>query len=372
MLSTKQQAFLDYLLERLGYTDKSFTDAYIEKLRQTAGIFRLFRGEMKEIVEEKDPPLPEAAEETPYTEATKAEVREVYYIPKTYSIIDYVVDEYNLKRKKQVSQKNATNDSYISATDLANFDFCPASYAISKTWEVEPNLLSIKGTQGHSQNRVLSLKETVSSDYDPNETKLDPQVKTFLKDIKNSVVVYSGHNEKEKTKFFKNSKSNYIGQPDYIFDNGGCKFIVEEKFRFKGKNRNYSFSDSHKTQLYSYIFGLDEFEISYGYLIYWDYAEYDYFYDSPGDLKFLQVLKLYKNESARKKLNSLYERINELKKNKTLNFDHTKLNPNKCASCVTGRLCGHKTGRYSSLEFPYEEKYLKIYPASFPEVLKKE
>lgn len=365
MLSTKQQAFLDYLLERLGYTDKGFTDAYIEKLRQTAGIFRLFRAEMKEIVS------PIVAEEIPLNEAVKAEVRKAYWVPETYSRIDYLVDEYNLKRKKQVRQKDATNDLCISATDLANFDFCPVSYAISKTWEVEPNLLSEKGSKGHSQARVISLQETVISAGDPNKTKLDPQVKTFLKDIKNSVVLYSGHNEKEKTKYFKNSKSNYVGQPDYIFNNGDCKFIVEEKFRFRGKDRNYSFSDSHKTQLYSYILGLDEFEISYGYLIYWDYTEYDSFYDSLGDLKFLQVLKLYKSDSARKKLNSLYEKINELKKNKIVNFDSTKLNPNKCASCVTGRLCGHKTGRYSSLEFPYQEKYLKIYPASFPEVLKK-
>lgn len=52
-------------------------------------------------------------------------------------------------------------------------------------------------------------------------------------------------------------------------------------------------------------------------------------------------------------------------------FDRNSMSPIKCAGCVQGVLCGHKTGKFDKFTYPYHRKYLQTKKVPFPEELKK-
>lgn len=352
MFSEKQNALIDYLLKRIGYTDNVFFETYKERLTSKASFFKLFRAKTDYIAVETEP-------------GYEPVYKKVDYVPERYTIIDYLIDEIQVKKNKQLTPKLTPFTQSISATDLANFCFCPASFAISNTWEIEPNLLNVKGKNYHEQ--AILFREMISEDVEKIENT-DPTVRAFFKDIKNSTRIFCGHDSPNQYDFFKSKKGHYTGQPDYIFKNEQSFFVVEEKFKFTYGDSNQSvFFENHKIQLNSYIHGLDHYNIDYGYLVYWHFNR-----DSDGGRNFnIKVLKLKKNKTASAYLNKIYSDVFNFKNEKKMPFDTKSLNPNKCASCACGRYCGHKTGRYDTLEFPYNEKYLKLYPATYPEILKK-
>lgn len=185
-------------------------------------------------------------------------------------------------------------------------------------------------------------------------------------------------------------KGNYFGQPDYIFKNKDTYqiFAVEEKFQFvpkdptdfyynnytaeeekkiqKKRNETYFFPN-HINQLNSYIQGIADYDISYGYLVYWKYEIEN------GYPKILScnVLKIEKTEVGYENFKNIFSQVAKTINNKGGPFNIGQRNPFKCSSCVSNVLCGHKTGKYTEFSFPYKLDYLKLTYAEFPEELRK-
>ena len=158
--------------------------------------------------------------------------------------------------------------------------------------------------------------------------------------------------------------------------------LKEEKIR-----SSVNYFDNHLNQLRSYIFEIHNYEISYGYLLYWRYSfqndeetnvsvddfslrfednEIDDSIDNSdinkGGRMVIEQAFATKIESTNEDHKAIYEKsyknVQKLVKNGR-NFDEVFRNPSKCGGCVVSTLCGHKTGKFDSFSFPYDEKFLK-------------
>lgn len=383
-MTQKQLAFISYITKRLGFSTNDFTKDFLYYLSLSANNFKNYRAiSLKAPLENNDR---RSDDETLIRgeEVYKQDIKKGLWLPEKYSVIDFLVDEYKLKKNNSTERIEQTKDknNLVTATNLSSFSFCPASYSIQNTFQTKSTILANTGTRLHEQIR---LGKAIKKEKHVNEFIFDEKDKKLLNEIMASELLYSGHNNKDK-KYFINTKKTFAGQPDYIFKNkNGEVFIVEEKFqraKFNSLNdyqndkyKNTHFHESHKTQLYSYIYGLEEFKPKYGYLVYWIYREIDskdWF--EPNKLRVSKcIFKRYdKSESMLKKLNKIYLKIKQLRQGKSINFNPDTLNPKKCANCAVNRYCGHKAGRFKELRFPYEKEYHKVWSTEYPEILKKE
>lgn len=369
MFSDKQLALRDYLIQRLGFQNQEFLEKYLESLGYSSRYYKNYRAIYPDEGEEID-------EDNPPKDYFSFDGEK--WVPDRYTIIDYLIDEYALKKggKATLVNKDENNENLISATDLSTYSFCPVSYSISKSLVVEVTTSAERGTSLHEESRLINRKirrkdelEGDEEEYDYNTKQLvNDENRELFEDIKNSRLIYSGHEENEK-KYFINSKGNFVGQPDYVFEKpNGKKFIVEEKFKREKWDVQQLFFHNHQIQLYSYIYGLDEFDADYGYLVYW------YYDASYGDYNVTdcKIKRLSKSKKARYYLNQVFSSLTKFKSSNEVDFNPRILKPNKCANCVVNRYCGHKTGRFEKLKYPYSLEYHKTWYAAYPEILKKE
>ena len=118
-LSKKQNLFLGYLIERLGFKQDSILDSYLIRLNEFA------------------------------SHVNHIQKRDKY---EKCSIVDLLVHEYNFRKIKDNFELKYSKKStkVVSATDLSTFTFCPASYAISKTYETKTTVSESIGTDRKS------------------------------------------------------------------------------------------------------------------------------------------------------------------------------------------------------------------------------
>jgi len=232
-MTVKQLAFRDYLLKRLGFDENDFREKYLDFLSQIAYIHKGIAA-IEEVEWERN--------SKPYYNFDGER-----YIPQHFNIIDLLIWEYKLKKDKSFKTINYTS-KYISATDLANFTYCPIGFSIGKTYDTPKNIFAETGTKKHEEHKLLNLfqKKDKNENLDENEKNrfynryTDSETIAFFDDLKRSELIYSGHTKNEN-KYFINEEINFIGQPDYIFKNSkGKYFVVEEKFK-KDKNSNNKF-----------------------------------------------------------------------------------------------------------------------------------
>lgn len=333
--SKRQYLFAEYLLNRIGFTDKNVLWEYFNKL--SSGYNSDAIGELMKEIEIKS-------------------------------------------KAKNIQDIDFNSESFVSATDLSTFDFCPVSYAISKSFKIESPTNEDKRITGINLHETLRLiKKKLPEGFQERDI-LDSEVQTNeqIKKIKNCELIFSGHEHHEK-KIFLNKAKKYVGQPDYIFkDPSGKYFVVEEKFKYLS---NYSseneyvyeerekikktFYSNHIVQLQSYINYIQEFNLEYGVLIYW-------FYDFIGDYPKIHSvsLKIIRKNEKQYLLEKTFKNVTNLLNSKILDFEIT-VHPNKCASCSVNKYCGHKTGNIKKYSIPYDRKdaYLKYVP--FPDELKR-
>jgi CRISPR/Cas system-associated exonuclease Cas4 (RecB family) len=372
-MTEKQTILMNYLLNRLGFQESDYRDEYVEFLTRIAFIHKGIAA-----IEEKDW---DEGNPKPYYYFDDEYER---YLPKYFTIVDFLIWENKLKKERnfKVQEKQS---NYISATDLANYTYCPVGYSIGKTYLTPKNHLGEIGTKKHEEHRLIqSFKApidkvdiTEKEDEEPLEPKERP-FKRFIKsdnekffdDINNSELIFSGHSTNDSSnEYFINKEKMFIGQPDYIFKNkDGKYFVIEEKFkRHKESNQNFFFRN-HKVQLASYIYFIDKYKIEYGYLVYWLYDYSNYYFE----VEDCNVLKLNRTQSAETFVDSAHKAVNTFNERKFFDLDLTELNSKKCANCVYILLCGHKNKRNKQVTIPYQSNYFNLFGVEYPEELKKE
>lgn len=311
-----------------------------------------------------------------------------------FSIFNYLIFEIKVKENALydiVDQKS----KYISASDIANFTYCPVSYAISKSIKYKTLISAKLGTELHESSYINSIifNEFKKEEFVSTNEELfdDENFKILNAKLKNCDILYSGHSGNEEIKYFKSSIGSFIGQPDFILRDRITKkiFVIEEKYHnipkqfysygdneyynqlekdIKSKREIQLGYDNHINQLLSYIYGIADYEIDYGMLIYWKY-EID---ENKKTVTKCNFRTIHRNEEYREKLNKIYKKIRNFVKNESIEFNIKSRNPSRCANCVNNILCGHKTGKYSEISLPYNSKYLKINKKKYPDSLEKD
>jgi uncharacterized protein YcfL len=287
--------------------------------------------------------------------------KEVEYAPRKWGhtvveCIENIKEEIELKKFKWRIKDNKINtDDKITATDLASYIFCPASYSIKKSFRIDApsNIKSTEiGTALHEKLRlsqqIAKRKTGIALESIYNEP--------ILQSIINSKDIFTGHDDENF--YFENKAENFRGVPDYIFRNDSNEiFVVEEKYIFKSINEEDHqtvFFNNHKVQLISYLRNIENYDIKFGYLIYWFY---DYEITRPYVHKY-SILKIIYDEKAELLYQKAKNGIINLQENQQQEFAINNINLKKCAACVVNKYCGHKTQKFNELSLPYNRKYM--------------
>jgi len=315
-MTDKQYKFINYLVDKLGYRNsprrREFLSKILEKVDEIDGV----------------------------TSASK--------------LIERLLEE-NKLRTERILKKFHTN--HLSVTDLAAYEFCPASYAIKETYETQE-------TERMEQGKELHGKKFLKSFLNNLRNKREGQIRQFqiegekieeylyrgsYGDLLKSELIFVGH-ELEKPEPFFSENGNLTGIPDYIFQqlNNG-KFVVEEKHTWRQDDISAPFSN-HIIQILGYIYGLKSLQLSYGYVIYFHWG---WFKGSLSSTK-VNIFKITKSISSKSHLVEIYNTVRSLKRGISINFETNKLNTKKCVGCSVRVFCNHKSGRYKVLRIPYE------------------
>ena len=363
--SKKQNIFLDYLLEKIGFKKKDLISKYKDKLESVYGKYY--------------------EDTATITYGGGRTILKNYYRYSNSECIDEVLKEIEIRKNlSTIALLNFTENSKISATDLSSFDFCPASFAINKSFVIEHPTREDKRAIGINFHETLRLLDkNIPTGYKESDfVQYDVREHQTIKKIKDCKLVYSGHT-KEKV-VFKNQLKNFIGQPDYIFkDPNGKYFVVEEKFKYlnnyynpddnraeeieKSKQKIKStFFSNHIIQIASYLDYIKEYDLDYGILIYW-------FYEFINNRPYVHSVstKVIKKGEYSQLLEKTISNVNDFVERKEIDFKNI-VNPNKCGACVVNKYCAHKTDELDILKIPYNRFYLKLKYVAFPEELKKQ
>lgn len=363
-LSEKQKIFAEYLLNKIGFNDSQLIDNYLNKLESIYGKY-----------------YKEWREET----YKSGYVRDYWILRYSNSeCIEQLLKEIEIKKNLDSIKLESINfESKISATDLSSFDFCPASYSLAKSFQIEYPTNEDKRLTGINLHKSLRLLDKVIPERYSESDFYDYEVSENekIKKIKNCELLFSGHTNEKK--YFVNKKLEYIGQPDYIFKDPNNKlFVVEEKFKYLNKYANpedyqydeiikkrnrikKTFHSNHIVQLQSYIDCIKEYDLEYGILIYWFY---DFYNDSP--YVHSVSLKVIKKDENKEILSNTFLNIKKFLKEQVIEFNDD-INPKKCAACSVNKYCAHKTNNLKELKIPYNRYDLKLKYVKFPEDFEK-
>lgn len=364
-LSRKQFIFANYLLKKIGFSDPELISDYLNNIESIYGKHN------RELIT-----------------GTHKNGRPFYQWISKYDnsrCIDVLLKEIELKKNlNNIELLDYNFESKISATDLSSFDFCPASFSISKSFQIESFTSDDKRLAGISLHETLRLlnKKIPENHKESDLYTFSVLENEKIKKIKNCELIFAGHTDSKR--FFENENKNFIGQPDYIFkDPNGKYFAVEEKFKFLSsyispedredesiltsrEKIKQTFFSNHIVQLQSYIDYIQEYNIEYGILIYW-------FYDFNGDFPNIHSvsLKIVNKKEYQTLLENTHRNLKAFIAEKSLDFLE-KVNTNKCTACSVNKYCTHKTNNLSKLKLPYDKNDLILKPVEFPEELKKE
>lgn len=395
--TTRQLAFITFLLDQLNFIQEievkrgQFNAQYLNELSKSYSKYRSLAScdyitkthNNLEIIIPKNALL-----------SFKYEDNGEFFEVLSFSIFNYLQLEIKVKENGwyDIIYKDS---NYISASDIANFTYCPVSYAISKSIKYKILTSAKIGTELHEASFTNSLidknSKGIYADSTDGEILNDENFKNLSSILSDCEIIYSGHTEKEKNKYFKSAKGKFIGQPDFILRDRTTNkiFVIEEKYHnipkafqsfgdrvhFKELENDISYKrdkrlsyDNHINQLLSYIYGITEYDIEYGILIYWKYE----LNGSRKNITKCNFLIIERKDEYQKTINEIYLKIKLFLNTKSLDFDVDTRNPSKCANCVNNILCGHKTGNYNEITLPYSSKYLKINKVSFPDSLAKD
>lgn len=235
-----------------------------------------------------------------------------------------------------------------SATDLASFTFCPVSYVLAQTYDLnfsEQENIYV-GQKEHDKKRLLNIGTIVISPSYPRITK-NETFGQLVSRIRSSDCLFNGHGNKlEKPFYSKNKKLSSI--PDYVFQDKNGIFIVEEKYTFKKPEQVKNLYDNHKIQALTYLYGLEDFKPSAAYVCYWFIEKED------DNYKILEAkaFGLVKSDENKQTLLKAYYYVEALQNRESLPFSPHQINHSKCVRCNYFPYCDYKAGNKTSLYLP--------------------
>ena len=249
-------------------------------------------------------------------------------------------------KQKEVLEIKPNLKSVHSATDLATYQFCPASYVINATHNLSclENDLMFIGREEHEKVRLLEIKnrEQLMKKYEAYGD--NNEYRDLIKLILRSDSIHEGHNDKNQdSKIFYSKKKNISMCPDYIFKDKENIFVVEEKYTFNKYDNVTSLYLNHRVQALAYLYGLSQLNVSTAYVVYW-------FYDwKEKAVNHVRVFKLVKNEANLSMLTDVFNTVNFLNRGSKIQLRLGDINANKCIKCQAFAYCKYKTREFKSI-----------------------
>src|SRR5690554_2666269 len=139
--SEKQLAFMAYLFERIGFQDEDFIKGYRGKLESIYG--RYYRERRTET----------------YPNGFTIDRWILKY--SNSGVIEELLKEIKIKKNvSSIKLKSFDDKTSISATDLGNYHYCPASFSISKSFIIEFPTGKIRRSIGKDFHEKLRLLQS--------------------------------------------------------------------------------------------------------------------------------------------------------------------------------------------------------------------
>lgn len=277
-----------------------------------------------------------------------------------------------IHNRKKNSHNKIYNPSKITLiSDIADFEFCPVSFAINETYNIPSNTVWEKdewlGEKRFLLNRHKDFNENkdLAKAFSDSSIEINDKLNNDFNDIFTAKLI--GHNyDGADTKYYSNPTGTIRGNPDYVFENNGNKFAVVEKFTKRTSEKIETPFLNDLLKIYGYLFELQSLELSYGYFIYW-YWQLEDVYDKKDNInkkikiKAYRIFKMEKTKENRDMLNNVISKVTGFKNSKKYHVDGDRIShPNKCLHCSAISYCNHKTGLFNEITLPYDINAIKI------------
>ena len=280
-------------------------------------------------------------------------------------------EEFHLRLKKAPSNIYK-KDKITLVSDLSHYLFCPVSFAINETFQIEANTTWEKdewlGEKKLFIDRHNIFKKTKSYEetFKDSEISVNSDLKSNFDYLFNSLIRVNNATNPKPT-IYSNKTNDLKGAPDYILeDDSGIKFAITEKFSSIYSADSQTPFESDLVKHYAFIDELTNSNVKFGYLITWYWQLTDIQTDN-GSIKkkiIVSSYRLTKIESSQinsNKLNRAISLVNNFKKTNQIEIDGERISfPNKCLSCSVVSYCNHKTGNFNNVILPYDLNSNKV------------
>lgn len=284
--------------------------------------------------------------------------------------LKYFMEELLIRKKNTL--KNIYNPTKtILISDLGDFEFCPVSFAINETYQIQQNESWDKdewlGEKKYLLHRYKDFQksknlETVFAD---TGIEISETLQSDFGEIFYSNLVLENIENNKNTACY-NETNTIKGLPDYIFETKeGKRFVVTEKFTKRTSETKDTAFYNDLVKVYAYINELTALKIDFGYIIYWywqieDVVSHDQIRKKI-KVKAYKKFRIENTVAIKQKLTETINRIKEFKQSKELRIDGDKISyPNKCLHCSVLNYCNHKTGKLNLIRLPYNINDLVI------------
>ncbi len=295
-----------------------------------------------------------------------------------------------IKRRSIVIKNNSSSIIPISVSSLAAYTFCPASLSISESFETEPTeeevksislrknkffdefLLALINKRGiellsarmklNTWDKIINMFTEEGIRYFEINTMTDDRFKAIIikgtvpeeeyqkyltrgdyGDLITSRIVFRGVEQGISDPFYSTDKK-VCGIPDYVFEKrNGDNFLLLEKHSWSNEPINTPYGN-HVIQAAAYLHYLQNFQLTYGYILYL----------APNSEARLHKITL--DKKLVEKLNRIYEEVRAFKELKQITFEVEQINVKKCFRCSYFAYCDHKSGNFPILNIPYSVK----------------
>ncbi|QTY27089.1 lipopolysaccharide assembly protein LapB [Flavobacterium sp. CS20] len=279
-------------------------------------------------------------------------------------------EEFELREKKNFKKIYNPNKT-ISVSDLSQYLFCPVSYAINETYEIDANDTWEKDEWlGNRRNfsdrhRYYNKHNDYEKAFDDSDILINDELKKDFDYLFSSKIIVDNVS-KSLLQLFTDSQKSIVGAPDYILKaNDGKKIVLTEKFSSIHSADSKTPFDSDLVKHFAYLEKFDKMDLNYGYFItwYWELIDIE---TNTGRIKkkikitSYRIVKVERTNTNSNKLNNALNRVKSLKTTKSMQIDADRISyANKCFSCSVFSYCNHKTGKFDQINLPYELTEIK-------------
>ena len=259
---------------------------------------------------------------------------------------------------------------YILASELSQYLFCPASYAINRSYNI-PRPVSIDPAiwEGSKDGFLVKYNQyQTARDIDASFKNFDnitDSVKQEFEDLFKTKILTNNTIDNNPSSF-RSDNRGIVGAPDFILESSnGEKILLMEKFSSSGASGINKVYDADIIEIEAYLTKFKSLNISVGYFVNWvwgiDTAEPDGSGRNTNIIKMVSVTikKLSLADCRENYVDLTVKKITNLLKNVQLPASNIGF-VNKCFHCSVSEFCCHKSGELEHLTLPYEMKPLSL------------